>query len=84
MVRVNAVHKCVDEPGHRSCSKEKESRVGTNVSELLGGEVGISMLMLVMAAAAGLSSHRRSANAEQNLSGNILARGTSSSDGGGV
>ena len=80
---MNAVHKGdVDEPGHRSSSKENESRVGTNVSELFGGQVGTSTLVLVMAPAAGLNSHRSNANTERNPSSNILPQRVSCSRGG--
>jgi len=70
------------EPGHRSGSKENESRVGTNVSEVLGGEVGISTLVSVTAPAAGLNSHRSNTNTEQTPSGNILPQQVSCSRGG--
>jgi len=74
----------VDKPGHRSGSKESESRVGTNVSELLGGEVGIPTLVTVTAPAAGLNSNRSNANTEQTPSGNILPQQVSRSRGGGA
>ena len=78
---MNTVHRFVDEPGHRSCSRENDKRVGTNVSEVLGGQVGISALVLVTAPAAGSNFHRSSANSEHNSSGNILAQRVSSSRG---
>jgi len=69
---VNAVHGYVNQPGHRSCSNENESRVGINVSELLGGEVGISALVFVTAPDTDPGSHKNRANSEHNPSGNIL------------
>jgi hypothetical protein len=71
---VNIIHRRVDEPGHRSCSKENESKVGTNVSELLGGEDGISDLASDLAPATGLSSHRSSTNSQRSPGGSILSR----------
>lgn len=80
-VRVDTIHKHIDEPGHRSGSKENESRVGTNVSEPSGGEVGTLTLVSVTAPAVGLTSHRSNTATEQNPSGSILPQRPRSRDG---
>lgn len=79
---MNDVHKYADEPDYRPCFKENESRVGTDVSELLWGEVGISALVSVKVLAVASTSHKSNANGGQNPSGNVHPqRGSCSRDG---